>query len=84
MAVLLVSASAFSQISLKKVNVTGKIIDKKTLVPVEFAVITFSKSDTKKVVNGGTADANGNFNIELNSGNYDIKFEFPGYKIKKN
>lgn len=80
LAVLFVSTTAFSQVSFKKVNVTGKIIDKESSLPIEFAVITFSKSDTKKVVNGGTADANGNFNIEINSGNYDIKFEFPGYK----
>ncbi|CAM4254704.1 TonB-dependent receptor domain-containing protein [Flavobacterium terrigena] len=82
-AVLLVSASAFSQVSFKKVNVTGKIIDKETSLPVEFSVITFSKSDTKQVVTGGSADANGNFNIEINSGNYDIKFEFPGYKTQE-
>ena len=80
---LLVSTTAFSQASLKKVNLSGKIIDKESSIPVEFAVITISKSDTKKVVNGGTADANGNFNIELNNGNYDIKFEFPGYKTQE-
>lgn len=80
LALLLVSSSVFSQTSFKKVNVTGKILDKQTSAPVEFAVITFSKSDTKQVVNGGSADANGNFNVELSTGNYDIKFEFPGYK----
>ena len=80
---LLVSTTAFSQVSLKKVNLSGKIIDKESSVPVEFAVITISKSDTKQVVNGGTADANGNFSIELNNGNYDIKFEFPGYKTQE-
>lgn len=80
---LLVSTTTFSQASLKKVNLTGKIIDKQSSVPVEFAVITISKSDTKQVINGGTADANGNFSIELNNGNYDIKFEFPGYKTQE-
>jgi outer membrane receptor for ferrienterochelin and colicins len=80
---LVVSTTAFSQVSLKKVTLSGKIIDKETSVPVEFTIITISKSDTKKVVNGGTADANGNFNIELNNGNYDIKFEFPGYKTQE-
>lgn len=83
LSLLLVSTTAFSQASLKKVNLSGKIIDKESSIPVEFAVITISKSDTKKVVNGGTADANGNFNIELNNGNYDIKFEFPGYKTQE-
>ncbi len=80
---LVVSTTTFSQVSLKKVNLSGKIIDKETSVPVEFSIITISKSDTKQVVNGGTADANGNFNIELNNGNYDIKFEFPGYKTQE-
>jgi len=59
---LFVSSSAISQISLKKVIITGKIIDKETTKPIEFAVITISKSDTKKVITGGTSDANGNFN----------------------
>ena len=77
---LIVSTSAFSQVSLKKVNLSGKIIDKESSVPVEFAIITISKSDSKQVVNGGTTNVNGNFSIELNNGNYDIKFEFPGYK----
>ena len=80
---LLVNTAAFSQVSLKKVNLSGKIIDKTSSIPVEFAVITISKSDNKQVVNGGTADANGNFNIEINNGNYDIKFEFPGYKTQE-
>lgn len=79
----LVSTTAFSQVSLKKVNLSGKIIDKVSSTAVEFAVITISKSDTKQVVNGGTTDANGNFNIELNNGNYNIKFEFPGYKTQE-
>lgn len=80
LAILFASTTAFSQTSLKKVILSGKIIDKETSVPVEFAIITISKSETKQIVNGGTADASGNFSIEMNSGNYDIKFEFPGYK----
>lgn len=80
---LLVSTSSISQISFKKVFISGKIIDKETSIPVEFAVITISKSDTKKVITGGTSDANGNFNIELNNGTYNIKFEFPGYKTQE-
>jgi outer membrane receptor for ferrienterochelin and colicins len=80
---LLVSTTTFSQVSIKKVNLSGKIIDKESSAPVEFAVITISKSDTKQVVNGGTSDANGNFSIELNNGNYNIKFEFPGYKTQE-
>ena len=83
LALLLVSAISFSQVSLKKANLSGKIIDKETLLPVEFTVITISKSDTKQIINGGSADANGNFNIELNNGIYDIKFEFPGYKTQE-
>jgi outer membrane receptor for ferrienterochelin and colicins len=80
---LLVSTTTFSQVSLKKVFLSGKIIDKTTSVPVEFTVITISKSDTKQVLTGGSADANGNFNIELSNGIYDIKFEFPGYKTQE-
>ena len=80
---LFVSTTAISQISLKKVIVTGKIIDKETTKPIEFAVITISKSDTKKIITGGTSDANGNFSIELNNGTYNFKYEFPGFKTQE-
>ena len=80
---LLVSTSSISQVSLKKVFISGKIIDKETTNPIEFAVITISKSDTKKIITGGTSDANGNFNIEINNGTYNLKFEFPGYKTQE-
>ena len=80
---LFVSTTAISQISLKKVIITGKIIDKETTKPIEFAVITISKSDTKKIITGGTSDANGNFSIELNNGTYNLKYEFPGFKTQE-
>lgn len=77
---LLFCTTFFAQTALKKVNVTGKVIDKITSQPMEYVTVTFIKSDNNKIVNGSTTDKNGNFNVELNSGIYAIKFEFMGYK----
>lgn len=77
---LLVATSVFSQTSLKKVNLSGKILDKSSSAPLEYAVITILKAGTPNIITGGTSDANGDFSIVLNSGNYDVKFEYPSYK----
>ena len=36
-----------------------------------------------EIVTGGTSDANGDFSIDLNSGNYDLKFEFSGFTTEE-
>lgn len=82
-AVLLASTSVFSQTSFKKVKLSGKILDKNSTAPIEYAVITVSKAGTMEIVTGGTSDANGDFSIDLNSGNYDLKFEFSGFTTEE-
>lgn len=77
---LLVGTSVFSQTSFKKVNLSGKILDKSSSAPLEYAVITILKAGTPNIITGGTSDANGDFTIVLNSGSYDVKFEYPSYK----
>lgn len=77
---LLVGTSVFSQTSFKKVNLTGKILDKNSSAPIEYAVISVLKAGSLEIVTGGTSDKNGDFTITLNSGNYDLKFEFDGFK----
>ena len=78
-AFLLATTCVFSQANFKKVKLSGKVLDKKSTAPIEYAVITILKTGTIEIVTGGTSDANGDFSIDLNSGNYDIKFEFSGY-----
>ena len=77
---LLFCTTFFAQTALKKVNVTGKVIDKITSQPMEYVTVTVIKTDNNKIVNGISTDKNGNFNFELNAGIYNFKFEYMGYK----
>jgi outer membrane receptor for ferrienterochelin and colicins len=64
----------------KKIIITGKIIEKSTSLPLEYATITFRKPNATQAVSGGITDSKGNFSIEINPGTYDIKYEFISFK----
>jgi outer membrane receptor for ferrienterochelin and colicins len=68
---------------IKKIKITGKVIENTTKQPLEYATITFVSKRTAKVVSGGITNAQGEFNIEVNTGAYDIKVEFISYKINE-
>ena len=64
----------------KKITITGRIIEKTSSLPLEYATITFRKPNTPQAVSGGITDNKGTFSIEINPGVYDIKFEFISFK----
>lgn len=64
----------------KEVTVTGKVLDKETKEPLEYATIAFTNSQTKKIVTGGITDIQGNFSIPIATGTYDISIEFIGFE----
>ena len=61
-------------------NIKGKIIDSETRKPVIRATVTINDPSTKKQITGGFTDRNGDFNINVNPGNYFIKITFLGYE----
>lgn len=63
-----------------KVIVTGKIIDKSTKQPLEYATVSLINTATNKVTSGGITDDKGNFSFDANPGIYDIKYEFSFFK----
>lgn len=64
----------------KKINITGTIIEKSTKQPLEYATVEFVNSKRPQVIFGGVTDSNGNFNVEINAGTYDVKLEFISFK----
>lgn len=60
--------------------VSGRVIDKTSGQPLEFATVSLVESGTQKLVNGGITDLEGNYNLDVPSGTYDIKFEFISYE----
>jgi outer membrane receptor protein involved in Fe transport len=64
------------------ITITGKIVDKISNQPLEYATIVLKNTKTNKV-SGGITDAKGNFNIKTPKGVYDISFEFISFKTTK-
>ena len=59
-----------------KVKITGKVIEKVTKQPLEYATITLTNTNNPKAVSGGITNAAGEFDLDVNTGTYDIKIEF--------
>ncbi len=64
----------------KDITISGKIIDKETKQPLEYATIAFFSKSENKIVDGCITDANGEFSISINRGVYDITIEYISYK----
>ena len=60
----------------KKFIITGKVIDKETNQPLEYATITLKNNNRPDFIQGGITDSEGNFRIESFPGQYDINIEF--------
>ena len=77
---LFLSLTAFAQRPEgKKVTISGKVIEKGTNLPLEYATIVFENAITKQL-SGGITDENGNFKFEVTSGNYNVRAEFISFK----
>ena len=66
----------------KEFSVSGKVLDKDTKEPLEYATVAFKNSSDKKIVTGGITDAKGNFEIKVPEGIYDISIEFISFKTE--
>jgi hypothetical protein len=64
----------------QNITVSGKIIEKSSGLPLEYATVSFTNSQTKELVTGGITDLEGQFAMEVPPGRYDIKFEFISYE----
>ncbi len=63
--------------------ITGKVVDSVSKNPVDYATITLSLANNKKVLTGTTADSLGHFTIEgISPGTYALSVEFIGYKAR--
>ncbi|MCW1148428.1 TonB-dependent receptor domain-containing protein [Flavobacterium lacisediminis] len=63
----------------KKITISGKVIEKGSNLPLEYATIVFENSTTKQL-SGGITDENGNFKFEVTAGNYNVRAEFISFK----
>lgn len=65
----------------KKIKIKGTVIEKVSKQPLEYATITFLNTKNPKIIAGGITNAKGEFDFDINAGNYDVKIEFISFKI---
>ena len=62
--------------------VSGKIIDKESKTPLEYATISIYKSGDSIVKYGGVSNSKGDFEIEVSNGSYDFKIDYISFNQK--
>jgi outer membrane receptor protein involved in Fe transport len=65
-----------SNTGFQKQNLKGLIVDKETGQPLEYATISLSNLKFPERIQGGITDVEGNFNIEVFPGKYNIEIEY--------
>lgn len=63
-----------------KIKVTGKVLEKVSKQPLEYATITIINGTSTKAIAGGITNTKGEFDIDIAPGTYDIKIEFISFK----
>ena len=67
----------------KNSSIYGKIINKDTNDPIEYASVSMYNSKTNKLIIGVISESDGNFQIhDISSGNYFIEISFIGFENK--
>ncbi|NHN27543.1 TonB-dependent receptor [Flavobacterium jejuense] len=64
----------------KKIKISGKIFEKGTTLPLEYATVVFQDAKNPERLNGGVTDLNGNFSFEVTAGTYNVRFEYISFK----
>lgn len=79
---LIASVLGFAQerTAVKKVTVSGKVLEKGVNTPLEYTTITLQNTKVPQLVTGGITDSKGEFSFEVVPGVYDIKVEFISFK----
>jgi hypothetical protein len=62
-----------------KGKITGKVMDATENAPLEFATVSIFTTDSS-LVDGGITDAKGEFQFELNPGDYYVEVQFVSYE----
>ncbi len=65
--------------SAQQIHITGTVVESDSEQKLEFATIIFAPTDGSQVT-GGTTDGNGEFDIVIKSGTYNITIEFLSFE----
>ncbi|NAS30108.1 TonB-dependent receptor [Flavobacteriaceae bacterium R38] len=65
---------------ISKIKVSGKVIDKETNQPLEYATVSLQHTRRANILTGTITDEKGNFEVDIFPGNYNIKVEYLTFK----
>ncbi len=78
--ILLITVGLQAQVpSAKEVTITGKVLDKDSGQPLEYATVSFTDTQ-EKIVTGGITNQKGEYKIDVPAGVYKVKYEFISFK----
>lgn len=69
--------------SKKSVKITGTVIDKDSGQPLEFATLVLQSATNPELVTGGITNENGQFEVDIPPGMFDISVEYISYTTFK-
>ncbi|WP_044398096.1 TonB-dependent receptor domain-containing protein [Lacinutrix sp. Hel_I_90] len=77
---LFFSLNLIAQNTQEEVTISGKILEESSKAPLEYATIIFDNKNDAKVITGGITNRNGEYAIQVQTGNYSVSIEYIGYK----
>ena len=66
--------------NLPQFTIKGKVIDFDSKEALEYATVVLQSVNKPEVVTGGVTDIDGKFSFEINSGIYNVRYEFISFK----
>ena len=63
-----------------KIKIKGKVIEKTSKLPLEYATITLKNPKNPKATSGGITNSKGEFDVDIRPGTYDVTIEFISFK----
>ncbi len=72
----------FTLLAFGQGQVSGLVLDTDTGNPLEYATISLLQKGDSSLVTGGLTDTNGNFNIEVNPGNYMLRIQYVSFETE--
>ncbi|NNF75359.1 MAG: TonB-dependent receptor [Flavobacteriaceae bacterium] len=73
-------SSVVASDDVRNVTITGKVIEKDTKQPLEYATVSFFSKRSNKIVTGGITNLEGDFSIRVPQGTYDVRVEYISFK----
>ncbi len=69
-------------LSQNTMNITGKVLESNTNIPVEYATIAIFDNDSKKAITGTITRKDGSFSLTTEATNFYIEISFIGFETK--